>query len=167
MSAEKQASEMDLHPDLRRERIEWRVQRAGWALMALLCGLALAGFIGPGPASKKQAGNIGSDLYIEYDRYIRYQAPSTIKVFCRPGSGDHFTLSLDRALIEHTEIKQIQPEPKETTAAGDQYVFHFNTVEGPDQLVVFHLEPDGFGAISTAVTLNGKHSHHIKQFVWP
>jgi hypothetical protein len=167
MNKEKQASDLQLEPDLTHERREWRVQRVGWVLLALLCGAALAGLLGPGPLSNKQAGKIGSELYIEYDRYIRHEAPYTIKVYCRPEPADEFTLSLDRAFIENAEIKQIQPEPKETTAAGDKYLFHFNAKEASDQLVTFHFEPDTFGEISSAVTLNEKHSQKVKQFVWP
>jgi len=167
MSKEKQASDLQLEPDLGHERTEWRVQRISWALLAVVCGAALAGFLGPGPAGKKQAGKIGSELYVEYDGYIRNRAPYSIKVYCRPEGGDQFTLSFDRALIERTEIRQIQPEPVETTAAGNKYEFHFNASVGPEQLVTFHFEPDSFGEISTAVSLNAKHSHNIKQFVWP
>ena len=166
MSEDKQGSDLDLEPDLGHERLEWRVQRVGWALLALLCGAALAGFLGPGPASHQHAGKIGSELYVEYDRYIRNRAPYSIKVYCQP-EADQFTLSFDRALIENTEIRQIQPEPEEMTAAGDKYEFQFNATGGPEQLVTFHFEPDSFGDISTAVSLDRKHTHKIKQFVWP
>ena len=167
MSEEKQATDLDLEPNLEYERIEWRVQRIGWMLLALLCGAALMGILGPGPASKRQAGKIGSELYIEYDRYIRSRAPYSIHVYCRPAVGDRFTLSLDRALFQSTEIRQIQPEPEKATAAGNQYEFLFNAKEGPEQLVTFHFEPDSIGDLSTTVSLNGKQSHKIKQFVWP
>ena len=167
MSEEKQASDLQLEANLTHERIEWRVQRISWALLLVFCGAAVAGFLGPGPLGKKQAGKIGSELYIEYDRYIRNRAPYSIKVYSRPDTGDRFTLRLDRALIERTEIRQIQPEPVETTAAGDHYEFHFKASGGPEQLVTFHFEPDSFGALSTAVSLNAKHRHNIKQFVWP
>ena len=168
MGEEKRSGELELKSDLAHERREWRVQRVGWLLLALFCGSALAGLLGPGPLSKQQAGKVGSDLYIEYDRFIRKQSPYGLKVFCRPDTTrDEFTITLDRGFVENVEIKGIQPEPSETTAGTTEYHFRFKRSGEGEQLVIFHFEPDAFGTIETSVKLGDKASHQIKQFVWP
>ena len=168
MGEGKHAGELELKSDLAHERREWRVQRVGWLLLALFCGCALAGLLGPGPLSKQHTGKVGSELYLEYDRYIRKQSPYGLKVFSRPdATRDQFTITLDRAFIENVEVKGIQPEPTDTTAAANEYQFHFKRSGEGEQLVVFHFEPDSFGRIETSVKLDDKASHKIKQFVWP
>lgn len=166
--SEKQQSTLQLEPDLAHERLEWRVQRVGWATLAIICVAALAGLLGPGPLSQKHSGKIGSELYVEYERYIRNHAPYALRVFCRPGDGrDAFTLALDRGWIQNVIVEHIHPEPAFTTSAGGRYLFHFKSSEGDEQLVTFHFQPNVFGNLSGSLSLDGKHTINIKQFVWP
>ena len=114
MSEQRQWTDLQMAPDLARERLEWRIQRIGWFAMIVVCGAALAGFLGQGPVSKKQFGKIGSNLYVEFEQYVRNRAPFTLKVYCRvEDSQERFTLSLDRNFIKDVEVKSIQPEPVE------------------------------------------------------
>ena len=43
--------DLQIHQDLCQERREWKIQRVGWLLMALMLVAALAGLLGPGPLS--------------------------------------------------------------------------------------------------------------------
>lgn len=168
MGEDKQRTDLQLEPDLAHERIEWRVQRIGWLGLALFCAAALAGLLGPGPASRQTAGQVGSPLHLEFDRFLRQRAPFALKIFCNPDdSADQFILSLDRSWVERAEITKIQPEPATVSAAGNQYLYQFNSSGADEQLVTIHFEPDTFGEISTSLSLNAKDTLHFKQFVWP
>ena len=168
MSEGNQASGLQLEPNMKHERREWRVQRFGWLGLALSCGAALAGLLGPGPLSQRHEGKIGSALYFEYERFVRYRAPSSLKVYCRLSEArDEFTLSLNRAWVEKVQIKGIQPEPIKATAAGENYVFQFELSGNDEQLVTIQFEPDTFGSLNGTLALDEKVSHRFKQFVWP
>lgn len=158
---------LQLEVDVSHERSEWFVQRVGWSLMFLLVIAALLGFLGKGPFSDVQAGKVGDDLYIEYERFVRHEAPFSIKIFCRPGSSNQFTLSLDRAFLERSEIKDIQPTPMTTTVAGAECIFTFSSFGDTNQLVTFRLESDSFGKLPNTVTLNAKARQQLNQFIWP
>ena len=168
MSEQRQWTDLQMAADPARERLEWRIQRIGWLAMIVVCGAALAGFLGRGPVSKKQVGKIGSNLYVEFEQYVRNRAPFTLKVYCRgDASQERFTLSLDRNFIKEVEVKAIQPEPVEVTGGGAELIYHFKSRGEGEQMVIFRLEPDKIGKLETAVTLNGTESYKLKQIVWP
>jgi len=158
---------LDLQYDPAYEEREWKAQRIAWTLMGLAVIATLAGFLGVGPFSKKHAGKVGNALYVEYQRFGRYHAPTELKVFCRPERKEQFELSFDRAFIEATEIKEISPEPEETSTEGDRYVYRFRQGEGEEHLITFRIEAAQFGGARSKVTLDGKASVAIRLFYWP
>jgi hypothetical protein len=167
MGKPQQGNGLQLKVDADHERSEWFVQRVGWGLMLLLAVAALLGFLGKGPFSDAQAGKVGDDLYVEYERFVRHEAPFSLKIYCKPGSSDQFTLSIDRAFLDRSEVKEIQPIPVTATTAGGECIFTFSSTGDTNQLVTFRLESDTFGKVENAVSFNGKSKHKLQQFVWP
>lgn len=162
-----QSSSLQMRFDPGHERREWIVQRFGWVLMILLSLAALAGVLGDGLASRSQAGKIGSDLYVEYDRFIRHQAPFAIKLYCKPGLQKQFSISFDRSFLEQCEIKEIQPAPNSTALSANQCVFHFESSSDQVQLIVWRFEAEAFGKIESQIALNGKTTIKTEQLIWP
>lgn len=158
---------LEMGHDPEHEITEWHIQRIGWALMLLLCIAALAGVLGDGPAANMQQGKIGEELYLEYDRYVRHQAPFIVKVFCRPEQSNDFSLSFTRSFLEKHEVKEIQPEPESTEISSDRSTYRFKSTGAGEHLVTFRFESDGFGKVHNEVTLNGKITRKMKQFIWP
>ena len=158
---------LEMHYDPDHEVKEWRVERFGWGLMFLACVLAVAGVLGDGPVSSTEKGNVGDDLYIEYERYIRHQAPFALKLFCRPKGDSEFSLSFTRAFLDKNEVKEIQPEPESTTIDGEKCTFFFKGTSAKEQLITFRLTPEAFGKIQNQITLDGKVTQKMEQFIWP
>jgi len=167
MGEPQQGKGLQLKFDAPHERSEWFVQRVGWGAMLLLAIAALLGFLGKGIFSDAQAGKAGDDLYIEYDRFVRHEAPFTLRIYCKPGASNQFTLSLDRAFLDRTEIQEIQPTPTRSTIAGSECLFAFSSSGGTNQLVTFRLSADSFGKLENTVGLNEISRHHLEQFAWP
>ena len=167
MGKPKRFGDLEVTYDPAHEEREWIVQRIGWAVMLLLAAAALAGLLGPGPLSDVAAGQIGSPLRVEYERFVRYQAPGELRFYCRPEGKDKFQLSFDRAFIEATEIKEISPEPLETSAHGEKYSYTFRRTGGEEQLVTFRIEGDQFGKTKTEVQLEEGAKVELRQFYWP
>jgi hypothetical protein len=167
MGGPQPGNHLQLHVDAEHERSEWFVQRVGWGSMLLLAIAALLGFLGKGPFSDAQAGKVGDDLYIEYDRFVRHEAPFSLRIYCKPNGSDHFTLSMDRGFLDRSEIKEIQPTPLTTTTAGSKCIFTFSSSGSTNQLVTFRLEANSFGKVENTVALNAKTKHKLEQFIWP
>lgn len=156
-----------MHYECAHERKEWALQRAGWGLMLLACVAALTGILGDGPLSRKQEGKVGEDLYLEYERYARHQAPFTLKLFCRPKGNSEFSLSFTRAFLDKHEVKEIQPEPESAVLDGNQCAYFFRGTAGKERLVTFRLTSETFGEIENEVKLDEKVTRRMQQFIWP
>ena len=167
MGKPRRFGEIEVSYDPEHEEREWCVQRAGWVLMAVLALAALAGLLGPGPISHARAGASGSPLQVQYERFVRNQAPGDLKFYCRPQGKDQFQLSFGREFIEHTQIKEISPEPIETSTEGEKYVYRFQRSGGSEHLVTFRVEGSQFGRMETEVELDKVAKVQFKQFFWP
>jgi hypothetical protein len=161
------SSSLQMHSDPAHERREWFLQRLTWLLMLLIAIAALAGVLGDGPASNSHAGNIGADLYAEYDRYLRHQSPLDLKVYCRPGLNKEFAISFDRSFLEQFEIQEIQPGPTSTALAGDKWLFKFNSSTDQQQLVLWRLAAKAVGKVENQISLDGKTSIQTGHFIFP
>jgi hypothetical protein len=167
MGEPQEGTGLQIHIDVHHERSEWFFQRVGWGLMLLLTSAALLGFLGAGPFSNVQAGKVGDDLYVEYERFVRHEAPFSVHCYCDAKGSDEFNLSLGRAFLSRTEVKEVQPSPVKTTAAGEDCIFTFKSTGETNQLVTFRFESDSFGRLQTEVTLNGKSKQKLKLYIWP
>lgn len=158
---------LEMSHDSEHEKKEWVIQRIGWGLMLLLAIAALIGVLGDGPLSSTQQGKAGDELYLKYDRYVRHQAPFMVKVFCKPASDGGFSLTFTRAFLEKHEVKEIQPEPESTEIEDDRCTYQFKGRPNHEQLVTFRFASDGFGKVENEVTLDGRITRKMEQFIWP
>lgn len=65
---------------------EWKAQRAGWVLMALLLIAALLGLLGPGPLSWSTATAAEGLVRVDYQRFAHTEADDLLTVTIAPGT---------------------------------------------------------------------------------
>lgn len=148
----------------------WTLERIGWAVMALVLGAAMLGLFGDGPAAHASAGDVDGPLRIEYQRFARMGAPSTLVIELEPGAaGDgQVHLWLDQAYLDSVEVRRITPEPASGRAAAGRSVYTFE-VEDPTRpvRVTFDLRPERFGIPSLRAGLVDGPSAEGRQLVYP
>jgi hypothetical protein len=162
--------DLEIHQDLPHERLEWRIERIGWVAMALVLLAALGGLLGPGPLSSATAGDTGSPLRVEYNRFARSQAPAILRVHLGPGAAHDgkARLWLSREYVENIELHHIDPEPESVEAAHDRLIYTFNLPDpSRPTAVTFHLEANAFGRMPVSVGLDSGPQLHLRQFVYP
>jgi hypothetical protein len=170
MPKPKSVGELEFHQDLPHERLEWRIERIGWVTMALLLLAALIGLLGPGPLSSATAGGRDSALWVEYNRFERYQAPAMLRVHLGPGAArdGKARLWLSRKYVENIELRHIDPEPESVEVAHDRLIYTFSA---PDPTrptaVTYHLEANKFWRMPVSVGLDGGPQLNFTQFFYP
>jgi hypothetical protein len=76
VTSERRDLQIDDDPAFQKK--EWRVQRIGIALLALLVAAAAAGLTGMGgPLNDAEAGRRGDPVFVEFERVVRQGATST------------------------------------------------------------------------------------------
>ncbi len=146
----------------------WRIERIGWAAMLVIVLAASVGFFGHGPFSEATIGS--SSLRIEYERFGRYRAPMSLRVYPAQASqkDGRLTLSLSNEYLLNVEILNIVPHPERTELSPVGLRFAFSAEkERPAGTIVFHLHPDKVGALAGFIQLNDDQAIAFHQFIYP
>lgn len=150
-------------------RAAWRVERVGWAVMALALLGALLGVFGDGPLSQVSDGS-STSLKVEYDRFQRSSAPQMYRFTAHPSVVRQGSLDLrfDQSLIEDMELDSVVPEPASVRAAAGYTHYTFNAEAGKEPLqITFRFRPATFGHRLGTVTAEGVSPVTIDHYIYP
>jgi hypothetical protein len=145
MTATEPVGDLERHRDLRFQRREWTVQRAGWLVMLAFVLAALSGLFGGGPLSAATAKV--EPLQLQYTRFERRHAPTELEVSVATSavSQDQVEVWFSPDYLARIEITSIVPEPEEVSETNDRVIYRFNIDEqtrAPRILVALeHDEP--------------------------
>jgi hypothetical protein len=170
MAGTKSIDDLQLKQDMAHQRREWRVQRIGWAVMALLLLAALAGLLGPGPLSRTVVNGADSRLRVEYDRFAHTQAPGELLIELPADIAKAGTvrLRLNREFVESVEIMGVVPEPASSTIDGNGLVYELATrASARPVTVAVQYEYRVFGSTPVRVAIEGGPAVSFDQWVYP
>jgi hypothetical protein len=165
MPKPKRIGTLEVNQDLAFQRREWVVQRIGWALMFLFVAAAAAGVFGAGAAGNAVAGEPGSELWVDYERFGRRGAPLLMRVHAVASSGE-LRLQLDRGYLEGVRVQSVTPEPASTESAGADLVYIFRATPGQEMAVTFDLHAEQLGSRTVRVQAGGRRIE-FRQFIYP
>ncbi len=150
-----------VYDDERTHRRAWRIERAGWVLLAGFTVAASSGVLGSaGPLNQRVEQAPG--LAVSYHRFVRHAAPCELRL--RIPKQERTVISIDRGFLDSACIRQVLPEPAQTGTSGDRCTFTF--LGGTDQ-VLFSIEFDGYGKRVGTVAVEGGSAVDISQYIWP
>ncbi|MGQ0815806.1 MAG: hypothetical protein ACT4O1_15330 [Gemmatimonadota bacterium] len=167
MSDVREVDHIHINEDLAFLRKDWRVQRIGWVVVALIILLGLVGVFGRGPAAHKQIGDPRT-LAASFDGVVRHGALTEVTVTVGDFQPDSvFRLFLSGEYLRSFEIVDIIPEPSAAGLSGHFVFYEFRrTTRGPVN-VVFHINPDGYWQQVGRIGLAGTGPLRFSQFVLP
>ena len=170
MTEQNRVGDLEINQDLEFQHLSWKLQRIGWGLMALLLVAALAGLLGPGPLSDTTAGEENSMLWVEYNRFERYQSPIMLKIHLGPGAAKDgkVRLWMNRDYIQNMELRHIDPEPESVEVGAESTAYVFNIADPEKSTTIFfHLEPNTRGWLPLRIGLQGGPHVSLRQFLYP
>ena len=120
--------DLEIAEDLDYQNRSWIVQRVGWVVMGLLALAGLLGVFGPGLVGGAKAGKPSDHLWIEYERFERFQSPGQLRVHLEPGSekAGQVRIHLSRDYLEQVQLQQVTPQPIQGGSAGRQFSLRFS-----------------------------------------
>ena len=170
MSSMQRVGDLEIEQDHDFQRRYWRLQRAGWIALSLVLLAGMLGLFGSGPLAGATVGAPDSPLRLEYDRFGRIDAPSTLTALVRPSTGrpGEAIVHLDRGFTDSFQIERVQPMPERTEAGPDHSVYAFR-VTGPGEpvRVTFRLRPEQIGPQTGRARVDGGSWLTFTQFVFP
>lgn len=144
-------------------------QRLRWSVLAVVVLAALAGLLGPGPASDATARAPDGRVEVRYERFTHWLGSSSVElqVGADPAHPDRAEVWISQEYLSGLLVEQAQPEPESWTPTGDGVVLAF-PVTGPEPLSVeLQVRPSGIGLLHGAVGLPGRDTLRFWQFVYP
>jgi hypothetical protein len=161
---------IQIEEDSRHQQRDWRFERTGWAVMAIVLVAGLLGLLGYGPLSQTQAGARGA-LTVTYDRLQRASAPTAYRFQAAQSLARNGELRLrfDDALLDEMEMDSILPEPVQMRAGPGytEFVFAMAGAEGPPARLQFQFQPATFGHVRGRVSTEGAEPLVIDQIIFP
>ncbi len=160
----------DINQDLDFSRREWRVERTGWVLFALLVLAGLLGLLGRGPLTERMTSDANRLASVEYYSIDHAEAASELRVHIARGvvPATQMWLTLNSAYLKRIEIESIQPQPAAQQLTGDGVAFVFYLTEpGQPVDVTIHHRFVEYGRATGEITIEGGPQLTFNQFVLP
>lgn len=170
MAETKSIDGLQINQDMPHQRREWRAQRIGWVVMALLLIAALAGLLGPGPLSSSVANAPDGALRVEYDRFERLQSPNELRIGLPADAARTGTvrLRLNREFVESVDLQRFDPQPESVAVDADGFVYEFAVnPAGRPPAVIAHYQYRNAGSTSVRVSVEGGPAVAFGQWVYP
>jgi hypothetical protein len=152
------------------QKMEWRVQRFGWVVWALLLLAAMLGLMGSGWFSDAAVTSADGSITVEYKRFLHYHKPSQLQVLVHAAAGPErqWHVKVDRSLLDQFQILRIDPEPVRHEIENDGIVYSFLSASPSTQgKIVFHIEFEHYGKTQGNVSLVGSDPVTLSQFIYP
>lgn len=143
--------------DLRFQRRLWRVQRVAWVVGGLVVMAALLGGTGRGLLSRGRATEPSGLLRVEYDRFPRREAPTTIRVGVAAGVGHQgrVVVYFDRRYFDGVDLDEVTPQPLAVEAAADRLSFVLGVPDPSDSTTfLFRFSPARVGPQAVRIGLS-------------
>jgi hypothetical protein len=159
---------IELEQDLAFQQRSWRVQRFAWGVLVLIVGAALAGLAGSGPVSRGSRAAQDGRFIIEYERFVRMQAPSRLRLHVSREAvrAGEVRVWFDRNYIERIKLEQIVPQPKRTEVGEQRLTYIFAAEDDQSAMIIFDLQLQTFGRVSARVGM-GEVALDFQQLVYP
>jgi hypothetical protein len=149
------------------ERADWRAQRIGWTIMAVILVLAVAGVLGRGRLSRERIP-LGAGDTLAVETVTRHNAPAELRLKLRSVSANSLFVDISRAFLDDVEVRSVSPEPTDIVphARSTRYVFAADGSSGPIELV-FVYAPNGYWRNGGWISVAGSAPVAFSQVVLP
>jgi len=141
----------------------WQFEKVSWMAMLLFAMAAASGVVGRGPIS--QARRSAGQVAVEYDRIVRYQAPTRISLTV-PASSTGSRVHIRRSLLDRLQLESIVPAPLGAEPRDDGAVLLFPAHATSGRITLVE-QPAILGVSDHQVGLDGEIPVLFRQLVLP
>lgn len=163
------AGTLQIDDDMAFQRREWTAQHVGWWGLTVFVTAAALGLFGGGPVSHAQAGEAGTPLWIEYERFIRLGAQTRLSVHTAGAAADaqgRLELRISARYFDSIRLHHVAPEPDAMEIGSDDVILRFtNSPSQGMSTIVFDVEPLDAGRQAATFGAGGA-ARTFTQFVY-
>ena len=146
---------------------QWRIERVGWCVFALVLLLALVGAFSQGILSETTAETPDKSLAVTHQRFERHETVTQLTIEAQAAGDQGLALEITGDLLDKLTIQTIWPEPVNSASLDGGLRLQFNTDDQGAATVRLSLRPDRWGFSRGEVAIEGGQSVTIDQFIYP
>jgi hypothetical protein len=152
--------------DMAQQCREWRTERIGWVIMALLVLAALLGLFARGPLSESTIASSDGALRVDYERFGHKTARTQFVITLARAPQDT-RIRLSPSFLQTYDIEVLYPVPLRSAsgAAGLELVFAPSATG--DLTVHVAGRPNRFGMASLWVEASNQNRASFTQLIYP
>ncbi|PZE09376.1 hypothetical protein DMX10_31445 [Pseudomonas sp. 57B-090624] len=156
-----------VHESMRVQRRLWALERIGSWLLLLVVLLTLLGLFSKGVLSSVEARGAQGRLHVDYERFLRNGATSTLVIDIKGKPGEALSLELEGEMLEGSTVESIHPQP-ESGATHRNTGLSLRLQPDAQGHVRVHLgvRADGVGLYRSRI-LGGGETIDLSQFIYP
>lgn len=160
---------IQVNQDLAFQTKQWTIQRMGWGAMALVVLAAVVGVFGNGPLANATARSSDGAYQVEYARFARHRAPTSIRVILQQGAvGNEARIAIERGYADGMQVEQVYPEPESVDVGANEVVYTFKpAADGTAATVLFSALYEDVGRNGGTIAVEGHPPVRLSQFVYP
>lgn len=156
----------------KKNQTEWKIQRIGIIVMAIIVISALLGFMGLGLFSNATVSDSNNIMTIHYVRFNRSYDNHVIQVEINASYLTPTTkiipISLNQAFLDKSIIEQIHPKPAYEEINANKTVFYFPVKNNKNNIKInFWIEPQQAGFNHGEIGILDGPSLTFNQVIYP
>ncbi len=156
---------LDVQQDLRLQQRQWMIERMGLVVMGAIAVAAILGVLGTGPLANATAGSDGHRLSVDYERFIRFGAPTELNLKFTDVEGKA-EVSINEAFLEGFDVEGIIPQPDSQTVDAQRLRMSFSELHSPASVSI-SLTPREIGVQRADIAIPGQEPISFSQLVYP
>jgi hypothetical protein len=159
----KKTRTLEIDEDLAFQRKEWFAQRVGIAALSLFVVAALLGLTGAGGVlSHATAGEPGRALSVEYERFVRRGAMSTMTLRIHSDPPGFIQFWVSAPYLARVRVDSVAPMPQTVTLEQARHVYTIRAASA-DVAVTIEMEHMAWGKLEGEVGIVGGPSERFSQ----
>ena len=153
-----------IEKDIKYQEGEWRVQRAGWIIMAVFLLLGLLGFFGDaGGLLSRKRFHLEKGMSVNVEKFLRMEKSVDMNVTITNPAVKDVSVAINNDYFNKLKITQVIPEPENVEIIQNKTVYNFKQL-GSGR-ITFFLDPLKKGEQKLSMNVNGE-SVNITQFIY-
>ena len=147
----------------------WRLQRAGWVVLALVLGGASIGLFGHGMLADATVLDPSGTLRVDYQRFLRYDELTrvTLSLSGIPNTSGTILVQFHDRYCDDVTVQQVMPTPAKTTRTAEGIAFEFFVDQGDPAVLRFSVSAQTMGPVTGLVRANDRDWVRFTHYVYP
>ncbi len=147
-----------------------RFARVIWVLLAIFTVLGGAGVFGKGPLAHATATTPAGALAVKYDRFARYETPSTLRLSVAPTAAVQdgiLRIFVSQSIAGTLDAQRTNPRPFATVLSDGGEILEFKAVPDSTRAVKLTQTFTRFGTLRGTIAVPGQAGVSIHQVIYP